>query len=212
MIQTTASALTAERFALGKTFGEYLDSGINNRERFIENYERTTLTAGQTAALKALAARDGGPHHIAVIGEDWCPDVYRATGVAQRIAEAIGAELRYFERDQNKDLIAEFLKDGEFEAIPVFVFYDREHREIAHFIERPTIANEQLHLVKEVLGDNSPGAIAQRIGHEPSEEEVAAEKAAASQRLDAWRQGPVWANWRVATIDEVIALLEQRLG
>jgi hypothetical protein len=68
-------------------------------------------------ALKELAAKPNGPHHMVVIGEDWCPDVYRGMPVAARIAEAAGIELRVFERDQNKDMIAEYLHHGEFESI-----------------------------------------------------------------------------------------------
>jgi hypothetical protein len=141
-----------------------------------------------------------------VIGEDWCPDVYRGAGVAQKIAEAAGIEMRFFERDQNKDMIAEYLKDGEFESIPVYVFYDKDHNEIYHFIERPKLANEQIHVTREVLGDMTPEGIAKRIGHEPSEEELAAARAEARQKYMTWqKESDTWANWRVAAVDEVIA-------
>lgn len=212
MTQARESVITYERFKKGKTFQEYLDSGIRNRELFVENYEKTVLTPEQEAALKELAAHPGGPDHIVVIGEDWCPDVYRGTGVAQRMAEAMGAELRFFERDQNKDMMAEYLKDGEFESIPVFIFYDKEHREIAHFIERPQLANEQIHLTREVIGDTTPDGIARQLGHEPTEEEIKAARAAARERYLEWQRGPVWAGWRVATVDECIALLRSKLG
>jgi hypothetical protein len=212
MTQAKESVITLERFKRGKTFQEYLDSGIRNRELFLENYENTKLTPEQEAALKELAARPDGPHHIVVIGEDWCPDVYRGTGVAQRMAEAMGAELRFFERDQNKDMMAEYLKDGEFESIPVFIFYDKNHREIAHFIERPKLANEQLHLTRDVIGDTSAEGIAKQLGHEPSEEEIKAARAAARERYLAWQKGEVWAGWRVATVDECIELLRSKLG
>jgi len=207
-----ASVITIDRFHKGKTFQQYLDSGIRNREIFQRNYDHTTISAEQQRALKDLAAKPGGLHHIVVIGEDWCPDVYRGTGVIQRLAEAAGVEMRYFERDQNKDMIAEYLKGGEFESIPVFIFYDAENREIAHFIERPQLANDQLHLTRGVLGDTSPEAIARDLGHEPSEEEIAAARAAARQRYLDWQEGDIWAGWRNATVDEVIALLQQKLG
>lgn len=212
MAQATESVITLERFAKGKTFQQYLESGIRNRELFEKNYKNLEITAEQKAALQELAAKPGGPHHLVVIGEDWCPDVYRGTGVAQKMAEAMGIELRYFERDQNKDMIAEYLKDGEFESIPVFIFYNKDHEEIAHFIERPKLANEQIHLTRSVIGDMSPEAIAARLGHEPSEEEIAAERAKGRDRYLEWQDGDVWANWRVATVDEVIELLREKLG
>jgi len=210
--QAAESVITIERFGKGKTFQEYLESGIRNRNLFEDNYNGLTISAEQERALKDLAARSGGPHHVVVIGEDWCPDVYRGAGVAQRIAEAMGIELRYFERDQNRDMIAEYLKNGEFESIPVFVFYDRDHREIAHFIERPKLANEQIHQSRDVLGDVSPGGIARKLGHEPLEEEVAAARAESRARYMEWQKGETWAGWRVATVDDIIELLGAKLG
>jgi len=212
MAQATQSVITFERFAKGKTFQEYLDSGIRNRELFEQNYQGLTLSEEQKAALKELASRPGGPHHMVVIGEDWCPDVYRGTGVAQRIAEAMGIEMRYFERDQNKDMIQEFLNGGEFESIPVFVFYDKDHNYIYHFVERPKLANEQIHVTRDVIGDMRPEAIAARLGHEPSEEEIAAARAEGRERYLKWqRESEIWAGWRVATVDEVIENLRAAL-
>lgn len=207
MTQAPESVITRERFTKGKTFQQYLDSGIRNRELFQRNYDDLQLTAEQTAALKELAAKPGGLDHIVVIGEDWCPDVYRGAGVAQKIAEAAGVEMRFFERDQNKDMIAEYLKGGEFESIPVFVLYDANHRELGHFIERPALANEQIHVTRDVLGDTSPEGIARALGHEPSEEEIKDARAAARERYLEWQKGDVWGGWRLATVDEVIALL-----
>jgi hypothetical protein len=205
MAQATQSVITLDRFAKGKTFQQYLESGIRNKELFEDNYKGLTVSAEQKKTLQELAAKPNGPHHLVVIGEDWCPDVYRGAGVAQKIAEAAGIEMRFFERDQNKDMIAEYLKDGEFESIPVYVFYDKAHNEIYHFIERPKLANEQIHVTREVLGDMTPEGIAKRLGHEPSEEEIAAARAEGRQKYKTWqKESDTWANWRVAAVDEVI--------
>ncbi len=201
------SVITLERFATGKTWQQYIESGIRNRDLFEDNYNGLAVSAEQKARLQALAAK--GLDHVVVIGEDWCPDVYRGTGVAQRIAEAAGIELRFFERDQNKDMIQEYLKDGQFESIPVFVFYDKNHRELAHFIERPALANEQIHVTREIIGNVSPEALAAKLGHEPSEEEIAQARAESRARYMEWQKtSDTWAGWRVATVDEVIGKLE----
>lgn len=207
MTQATQSPITAERFKTGKTFEEYLNSGIRNRELFERNYEGTVPTTEQAEKLKAVAARAGGPAKVAVIGEDWCPDVYRGMPVAARIAETMGIELRIFERDQNKDLIQAYLNNGEFESIPVFVFFDKDHNELAHFIERPALANEQMHEVRKVLGPTRPEDIAKELGREPTEEEVQEFRARSRERYLEWQKGEIWAGWRLATIDEVIGLL-----
>jgi hypothetical protein len=208
MTQTTAdSPITSERFKTGKTYAHYIESGIRNRELFDRNYEGTVPTPEQAARLKALAAKPGGPARMAVIGEDWCPDVYRGMPVAARIAEAMGIEMRVFERDQNKDLIQSYLNNGEFESIPVLVFFDADHRQLGHFIERPALANEEMHQVRSVLGPTRPEDIARELGHEPTEEEVADFRAKSREKYLEWQKGETWAGWRSATIDEVIELL-----
>ena len=209
MAQATESVITRERFAAGKTYEEYLAGGVRNREQFDDNYRSLAISEEQRAALEALAAQPNGPDHLAVIGEDWCPDVYRGMPVAARIAGALGIEMRVFERDQNKDMIAEYLKDGEFESIPVLIFYNTEHVELGHFIERPALANAQLGKAQEAIGDTRPEAIARRLGHEPSEEEITQARAEARERYLEWqRTSETWASWRSATVDEVIALLQ----
>jgi Thioredoxin len=207
MTQTTDSPITRERFSKGKTFQEYLDSGIRNLDLFQENYERLEISESQAAALKSLAEKDGGVDHMVVIGEDWCPDVYRGLGVAQRIAEAAGIELRMFERDQNNDMIQPYLKGGEFESIPVYVFYDKDHNELGHFVERPAKANDEMHLLQGVIKQVSPAALAKELGHEPSPDEIKAARAEARKGYVEWQKGDVWAGWRIAAVDEVIALL-----
>ena len=88
MASATQSVITPERFTKGKTFQQYLDSGIRNKELFENNYNGLTVSDEQKAALKELAAKPNGPHHMVIIGEDWCPDVYRGMPVGVRIAEA----------------------------------------------------------------------------------------------------------------------------
>jgi hypothetical protein len=210
MTQVSDSPITRERFNTGKTFQQYVESGIRNRELFEQNYNGLKVSPEQEKALKALAAK--GLARLAVIGEDWCPDVYRGAGVAQRIAEAAGIEMRFFERDQNKELIQPYLKGGEFESIPVYVFFDQDHNYLYHFIERPKLANEQIHVTRSVLGDTSPEGIAKSLGHEPSEAEVAAARAAARERYMEWQKGDVWGGWRVAAVDEVIENLQAALA
>lgn len=208
MTQAADSPITVERFSKGKTFKEYLGSGIRNLDLFERNYDDLEVSSEQAAALKALAAKPNGPHHVVVIGEDWCPDVYRGLGVAQRIADAAGIELRMFERDQNSDMIQPYLKNGEFESIPVYVFYDQDHNELGHFVERPAKANSEMHLLQGVIKRVTPEALTEELGHEPSEDEIKAARAEARKSYVDWQKGDVWASWRVAAVDEVIALLK----
>ncbi len=201
MVQQTKSVVTPERYRQGLTYAGFLARLDRNQERFRENYEGTAVSAEDAAALKALVARPGGPAKILLLGEAWCPDVFRGAPVFARIAEASGMELRCFFRDENKDIMAEFLKGGEFESIPVAVFYTADHRYIAHWIERPALANREM---KEKLGP-----MYARLRKPDMTDE---EKAAAKAENIAFQTGPIWANWRQETIREVIHLLEASVG
>jgi len=201
MTQAPESVITFERFAKGKVFQAYLESGIRNRELFEDNYKNLTISDEQAKALKDLAARPDGPHHLVVIGEDWCPDVYRGAGIAQRIAETMGIEMRFFERDQNKDMIAEYRHHGEFESIPVAVFYAKDMEYIAHWSERPALANEQMRteLRDMYIRLRKPDKTDQ-------------EREAAKQETIAFQNGPIWGGWRHETVREVIELLRSKLS
>jgi len=44
--------------------------------------------------------------------------------------------MRIFLRDENPDLMDQFLKNGLYRSIPVFAFFDEHMNEVARFIER----------------------------------------------------------------------------
>jgi hypothetical protein len=127
-------AVTRERFEQGMTYAQYKAQMTRNQERFAENERTLALTLADLAPFEALPR----PLHVLVIAEDWCADVIDNLPILGGIAERTGKlDLRVFLRDQNLDLIDQYLNKGEFRSIPVFVFFDEGFGEIGHFIERP---------------------------------------------------------------------------
>jgi hypothetical protein len=198
MVQQQQSVVTLERFSQGMTYDEYVASIERNQKRFEENYAGTEISAADAAKLKELVARPNGPAKMLVLGEDWCPDVFRGMPVLKRIAEASGMEMRVFPRDQHKDIMAEFLFNGEFESIPVAVFYTRDHDRIFHWIERPAKANAE-------MKDLAP--MYARLRKPDMTEE---ERAAARQEYIDFQNGPIWGGWRQETIREIIERLDEK--
>ncbi len=192
------SVVTPERFAQGITYERWMQAIDRNQARFQENYEGTELSGEDTQALRKLVEGADGPAKCLALGEPWCPDVFRGLPVMARVAEAAGMELRVFFRDQNKDIMAEFLKGGEHESIPTLVFYTRDHRYIAHWIERPALANEQMAELRKLTDPLRNPDLSQE------------ERQQAIQAYIDFQQGPVWAGWREATVREIRELLEQR--
>jgi hypothetical protein len=198
MVQQKESVVTPERFSQGMTYEQYVASIERNQKRFEENYAGTEVSASDAAKLKELVARPRGPAKLMVVGEDWCPDVFRGMPVFQRIAEASGMEMRVFPRDQHKDIMAEFMNGGEFESIPVAVFYTRDHDYILHWIERPVKANAE-------MKDLAPMYARLRKPDMTDEE-----RAAARQEYIDFQNGPIWGGWRQETIREVIQQLDEK--
>ena len=197
MVQQKESVVTPERFAQGLTFERWLEGIERNQKRFQENFDEFQLSDDDASAFRALAGEANGPAKCLALGEDWCPDVFRGLPVMAHIAEASGMELRVFSRDQHKDIMAEFLKHGEHESIPAFVFYTSDHRYIAHWIERPALANDQMPELNKITAPLSDTNISQE------------ERQRHMQAYKDFQHGPVWAGWRDATVRELRELLEQ---
>ena len=143
MAQQT-SVVTAERFDNAMSYAEYLAAISVNRDQFQHYYNIAHLTEDDVAFFKKAASLRSGPAKMLVIAEAWCPDVFRGVPVFARIAEASGMTMKIVARDENPDIMDEFLLNGKARAIPVAVFYTRDHQYIAHWIERPAIAHAEI--------------------------------------------------------------------
>jgi thioredoxin family protein len=127
-------AVTAERFAQGLTYDAYKAQMTRNQERFQANEQRVVLNPADLAAFKSFTS----PLHVLVLAEDWCGDVIDNLPILGRLAaETATLDVRVFLRDQNLDLMDQYLKEGKYRSIPVFVFFDDQFKELGHFIERP---------------------------------------------------------------------------
>ena len=209
MVATYDGVITREQFESAPTYAEYIATIKQNRAKFDASYAGTTIAAPLAERLRALAAKPNGPAKLLVIGEDWCPDVFRGMPVAQRIAEAAGIEMRVLPRDEHLDLAEHFKKDGEFLSIPVLIFLTRDFHHIAHLIERPARANDEMHdALSPVFGPSGTRQLTEKLGRPPTEAEKEAAKAEAAQRYEALQNGPIWARWRDYTVAEVVEMLE----
>ncbi len=132
--------ISQERFAEGLTAQQFVDQMTRNRERFEQNLEETTaIFADEDRAFFSEQ-----PVSIAAIAEDWCTDVIQFLPPVIKLSEAYGLPLRIFLRDQNHDLIDQYLKQGEFRSIPVFVLYDADWNELGYFCERPEAVTQEM--------------------------------------------------------------------
>ena len=190
------SVVTPERFATGiDNFKAWMAAIPERHKEFQDHYDEYVPNAQDIEAVKRLVQAHGVK--VLTLGEHWCPDVWRGLPVMAKIAEHTGMEHRMFPRDQHKDIMSEFLNKGEFESIPTMVFYDRNHRHLGTWIERPAIANEQMAEVRARVMPN--GAPAEG----PERDRLMAEYRVETNKLAA--------DWRHATLKEMRQLLEAKL-
>jgi selT/selW/selH-like putative selenoprotein len=111
----------------------------SNQERFEANEQTVELRADDIAFFADFER----PLRVLALAEDWCGDVIANLPVLGQLAAESGAlDIRVFLRDQNLDLIDQYLKDGQHRSIPVFVFFDADFQELGHWIERPARLSE----------------------------------------------------------------------
>ncbi len=129
----------AEHFHEGMTIAEYLSCMRENRERFIRNIEQTPVSDADRSVL------DGEPVRILIFTEDWCQDSVQFVPMVAKLEQEVPElEVRVLFRDEHLDLVSRYrTKDGR-QAIPTFVFFDGEMREIGVLVERPTAATEEI--------------------------------------------------------------------
>ncbi len=187
------TVVTPERFAAGFTYADYIAQIKVNRDKFEQYYESARLTDDDAAFFRR--AKDAGATRMLILGEDWCPDVFRGMPVLIKIAEAAGMETRIFPRDENLDIMNEYLKDGEFMSIPVPVFYTESMDEIGHWHERPVSANEEMPKLTEQTQAEMPDADEQEF-----------------RRTVRERMQARYPDWQVETVREIRELLAEGLS
>lgn len=191
------SVVTPERLAQGITYKQWMETIDRNEDKFQENFDDHKLNQADVDAIKALVAKANGPATCLAIGEAWCPDVVRGLPVAALLCEATGIDLKIFFRDQNVDIMNEFLYKGEFQSIPTLVFYTKDHQKLGVWHERAQKARDEMPQLS---------AISTQMRNQDLSE---AEREKHMNEYTAFQRGPVWNSWRDAEVAEIRELLEQ---
>ncbi len=132
--------VTRERFEQGMTYNAFKAQMTRNQERFQANEQALVLDPADVAVFSNLPR----PLDVLVLAEDWCGDVINNLPILGRLAAESGKlNVRIFLRDQNLDLMDQYLNQGQFRSIPVFVFFDEQFNELGRFIERPASVTER---------------------------------------------------------------------
>ncbi len=189
------TVVTPQRFEEGYSYEEYLSQIKVNKLRFEQYFGEFDPEEGEVERFRNLTQRARGPAKVLAIGEDWCPDVYRGLPTMAKLADSAGVEVRVFPRDSNLDVMNEFLKEGKYQSIPVFVFYTEGLDYICHWIERPEVADKESAEIESAIREEQPGLDDRQFGIE--------RRKRVSQRFPEWQQ---------ATVREINEMLERAVG
>ena len=133
-------SIARERFDSGLTYGQWFDGMTKNKDRFQQNYDAARISPADVAFFKGLRL------NVLVLAEDWCGDAVANAPILAKLADAVGSSfnLRVFKRDENLDLMDQYLYQGQFRSIPTVVFFDQKMNELGHWAERPQIARDEM--------------------------------------------------------------------
>jgi hypothetical protein len=191
------SVVTPERLSQGISYSQWMEQIDRNQDKFQDNYKNMQLNPDDVEAIKALVAKSGGPATCLALGEAWCPDVFRGLPVIAKLCEATGIDLKIFFRDQNLDIMNEFLYKGEFQSIPTLIFYTSDHRQLGVWHERAQKARDEMPQLSAITSKMRNPDISQE------------EREKYMSEYAAFQSGPVWGGWRQAEVQEIRALLEE---
>ncbi|MDR7001970.1 thioredoxin family protein [Neobacillus niacini] len=116
-----------EWFLKGMNTDEYMNSMTRNKEEMISIYEGYRVSEADQTKVKPV--KEKGLRAI-VLTEDWCGDALLNNPILLRISEAADMDVRFVLRDQNLELMDQYLTNGTSRAIPIFIFIDQEGNEV----------------------------------------------------------------------------------
>ena len=116
-------------FQKGLTKDEYIGVMKVNKEGMVAIYDRFELKEENKKKLEAIQSKK---LRVIVLTEDWCGDAKLNNPVLLRIAEAANMEVRFVLRDQNLELMDQYLTNGTSRAIPIFILLTRKEMKLGY--------------------------------------------------------------------------------
>lgn len=110
------------------------------------NYQRSLRLRKMyqvTGELKAVLQKINYPQWWIVLTEDWCGDSAQTLPYIAKMAELNDRiQLKILLRDQNIDIMEQYLTDGK-RSIPKLIAFDESGRELFHWGPRPKLISER---------------------------------------------------------------------
>ncbi|MGG4166731.1 thioredoxin family protein [Rossellomorea vietnamensis] len=113
-------------FDKGMTSEDYIENMSVHKENTETILKSFRVPEEDIEVLKQLGERS---LRVIAITEDWCGDAMLNIPILLKVAEAANLDVRMILRDENLELMDQYLTNGTSRAIPIFIFIDREGNE-----------------------------------------------------------------------------------
>jgi hypothetical protein len=135
-------------FEKGLTTEQYIDGMRTHKANLLKVYKSFHLSNANKEVLINLPT-DG--IKVIVLTEDWCGDAMVNVPILLRIAEETNIDVRFILRDSNLELMDQYLTNGTARSIPIFIFIDKEGKELAVWGPRALRIQERVDELKAQL-------------------------------------------------------------
>ncbi|PCF66619.1 thioredoxin family protein [Staphylococcus pseudintermedius] len=115
-------------YAEAKPFEQYIQDMEQNQTEILNIYKDFDMPTDDERIEKI---KDSGYKYVLVITEDWCGDAMMNNPILKHIAEQANLEVRAFHRDDNTDLIDQYLTNGKSRSIPIYIFMNEKFEQKA---------------------------------------------------------------------------------
>lgn len=126
---------------------DYIESMKQNKDGLLHIYDNFNLPEDETFFEKIASMK----LRAIVLTEDWCGDAMLNVPILLRISEKANLEVRMLLRDDNLELMDQYLTNGTSRAIPIFIFIDVEGNERAVWGPRAETAQNYVDQEREKL-------------------------------------------------------------
>ena len=113
-------------FDKGMTSEEYIDYMSVHKEN-TETIRKSFMVPEED--IEVLNKLGEQSLRVIVITEDWCGDAMLNIPILLKVAEAANIDVRMIVRDENLELMDQYLTNGTSRAIPIFIFIDGDGKE-----------------------------------------------------------------------------------
>jgi hypothetical protein len=130
-----------EWFEKGQTPEQYIEQMSENQENSLHILKKFHLSGDEASFVNKLRESNWG---VIVITEDWCSDAMMNVPVLLSLAKAAGMNVRVLQRDENLELMDQYLTNGTSRAIPIFIFINEKGEEQAVWGPRAPAVQEMV--------------------------------------------------------------------